>query len=371
MKALVVGGTGPTGPYLVKGLLARGYEVAMLHRGTHELPEIPPEVEHIHIDPHFRETLDEGLKGRTFDIVIATYGRIRVIAEALIGKTPRLITIGGPPSYRGMLNPEANFPPGMPIPTPENAQRIESAEEASFGWLIRQTEDAVLGGHAAGHYNATVFRYPPIVYGPNAIGSPEWLIMKRAQDKRRQIVLPDGGLTIVSRGYAENMAHAVLLAADKPEASAGKIYNCSDEQSVTVGQWVQMVARCMDWEIEICGVPDAFAYTSRELFPLDTSANHQLMDIFQIKHDLGYRDVVPMVEAIPRTVEWLLKHKPDNEGKFANRPDPLHYAIEDQLLAIYNEAYARMQQIPFARKQVHHPYPHPKQPRQKRDHQQR
>ncbi len=58
MKALVIGGTGPTGPFLVQGLLHRGYDVTILHRGTHEVAEIPPEVEHIHADPHFRDTLE-------------------------------------------------------------------------------------------------------------------------------------------------------------------------------------------------------------------------------------------------------------------------------------------------------------------------
>ncbi len=370
MKALVIGGTGPTGPYLVNGLIARGYEVAMLHRGTHELDENPPEVEHIHVDPHFRETLDPVLVGRTFDIVIATYGRIRVIAEALIGITPRLITIGGPPSYRGMFNPLENYPHGMPIPTPENAQRIESSEEASFGWLIRQTEDTIMGFHKAGHYNATTFRYP-MVYGPNAIGSLEWLIMKRVQDKRKQIALADNGMTVVSRGYAENMAHAVLLAVDKPDASAGKIYNCADDQALTVGAWAQMIARCMDWEFEICGIPEAYAHTSRDFLPLDTSTNHQLMDLYNIKHDLGYRDLVPMQEAIPRTVAWMLKHRPANDGKFSNKADPLNYELEDQLLAIYNEAVAKLQKIPFRKREVHHPYPHPKVAGQARDHRNR
>ena len=32
--ALVVGGTGPTGPYIVNGLLKRGYEVTVLHRDS-------------------------------------------------------------------------------------------------------------------------------------------------------------------------------------------------------------------------------------------------------------------------------------------------------------------------------------------------
>ena len=72
MKALVVGGTGPTGPYIVNGLLDRGYEVAIFHRGTHEIPEIPPQVEHIHGDPHFLETIEESLGGRTFDLAIVT-----------------------------------------------------------------------------------------------------------------------------------------------------------------------------------------------------------------------------------------------------------------------------------------------------------
>ncbi len=370
MKALVVGGTGPTGPYLVNGLIARGYEVAMLHRGTHELEENPPEVEHIHVDPHFRETIDEGIKGRKFDLVLATYGRIRVIAEAVAGKTPRLITIGGPPSYRGMFNPEDNFPPGMPIPTPENAQRVETSEEASFGFLIRQTEDAVMAGHAAGHYNATTFRYP-MVYGPNAIGSLEWQIIKRAKDKRRQIALPDGGMTIISRGYAENMAHAVLLAVDKPEASAGKIYNCADEQGVTVAQWVQMIARCLDWKFEICTIPDAYAHTTRDMLPLDTATYHQIMDLYNIKRDLGYRDVTPLVDAISTTVEWMIKHRHDNEGRYTNRPDPLRYELEDQILSIYNESCAKWAKLPFIRKEVHHPYPHPKTPGQARDHRNR
>jgi len=36
MKALVIGGTGATGPFIIDGLLKRGYEVTVLHRGVHE-----------------------------------------------------------------------------------------------------------------------------------------------------------------------------------------------------------------------------------------------------------------------------------------------------------------------------------------------
>ena len=57
MNALVVGGTGLTGPILVAGLLERGYEVAILHSGRHETDAIPPSVEHIHVDVHDPDAL--------------------------------------------------------------------------------------------------------------------------------------------------------------------------------------------------------------------------------------------------------------------------------------------------------------------------
>ena len=44
MKALVIGGTGPTGHFIVNGLRARGFAVAMFHSGRHELAEIPADV---------------------------------------------------------------------------------------------------------------------------------------------------------------------------------------------------------------------------------------------------------------------------------------------------------------------------------------
>ncbi len=51
MTALIVGGTGPTGPYVVNGLMDRGFQVTILHTGKHETDLIGPEVEHIHSDP--------------------------------------------------------------------------------------------------------------------------------------------------------------------------------------------------------------------------------------------------------------------------------------------------------------------------------
>ena len=56
--ALVVGGTGPTRPHVVGGLVARGFAVTMLHTGRYERDEISDVVEHVHTDPfHARRRL--------------------------------------------------------------------------------------------------------------------------------------------------------------------------------------------------------------------------------------------------------------------------------------------------------------------------
>lgn len=367
MKALIIGGTGPTGPALVEGLLQRGYRVTMLHRGTHEVEEIPPEVEHLHTDPHFRETLDAALAGRTFDLVLATYGRLRLIAQAVIGKTPRFIGVGGTPSYRGMLVPESNRPTGLPVPTPEDAPLVSSETEARFGYLVAQTEKAVMQANADGHYAATMFRYP-LVYGPRQLSSPVWSVVQRILDKRPAMIVPDGGLTLLTRGYALNMAHAVLLAVDQPQASAGQIYNCGDEQMLTLRQWVEVISDTMGYTWDIVGVPDSVAHPARCLIPFQGAAYHQVMDLTKIKTELGYRDLVPARQAVADTVHWYLEHPPSPQ---ALHSDPLNYAAEDALIALMQACITRMQAVAFERPAVYHSYPHPKEPGLQRDHRQR
>ena len=91
MKALVVGGAGVTGKRIVNGLLDRGYEVTILHRGVHE-PNFPDSVKRIHANPYDKTALEPVLAGLQFDLAIATYGRLRYVMKALIGVTERLIS---------------------------------------------------------------------------------------------------------------------------------------------------------------------------------------------------------------------------------------------------------------------------------------
>ena len=367
MKALIVGGTGPSGPFLANGLIARGFKVTIFHRGTHEIPEIVPEVDHIHGDPHFRETIESALGDRTYDVVIATYGRIRFVAEALAGKTPCFIAIGGVPSYRGYFDPLAIFPAGLKVAVPEDAQLVMTEQEQRFSWLIKSTEDAVLNAHP----NGVVYRYP-YVYGPYQLVPREWCIIRRILDKRPTILLPEGGLSLMTHGYAENLAHAVLLAVDNPKKAAGQIYNCGDEEQLSLRQVVEVICRELNHKLEILSVPYDFGTAARAI-AIGGSINHAVMDLFKIKTQLGYRDLIPAVEAIAKTSHWYVEHQPEPGGEIELRlQDPFDYGAEDKLIAILQEAKQKAQAVaarPIER--IAHPYPHPKEPGLSRDHRNR
>jgi nucleoside-diphosphate-sugar epimerase len=366
LKALVIGGTGPTGPFLVNGLIAQGYDVSIMHRGTHDSDEIPRSVERIIGDPHFRETLRDALQGRSFDLIIATYGRIRYIAELAGDYTERLITVGGAPCFRGVLQPGALTPAGLQVPLPEDAPKVESEEEFRFGYLVRLAEEAVMQGHDDGSYSASHFRYP-VVYGPWQLTPTVWTIMRRFMDKRPYIVLPDGGLTLTTRGYSENVAHAVLLAARQPDTAAGQIYDCGDERQLTMAQWIEVVGGAMDGEIEIIGVPDQYAYPARGLMMFHGPSNHQLFDLFKVKSELGYRDVVPPLEAMERTVRWYRDNPPEVKPQF-NAELAKSYDLEDAIATVYRDACEKLAGIDFEKPDFHHPYPHPKEPGLPKDH---
>jgi nucleoside-diphosphate-sugar epimerase len=372
MKALVIGGTGPTGHFLTKGLLLRGFQVFIFHRGTHESQELPEEVEHIHGDPHFLETIEDGLKGRNFDVVIATYGRVRHLAQMVKGKTGRFIAVTGAPIYRGYLNPHHNTPFGLPVPVREDAPLVEDPNLHRFSYLIAETEKAVMAMHKAGEFDVTCFRYPQ-VYGPHQLNPLEWCVIRRILDKRPHIILPDGGLTLETRGYSENVAHGVLLTIEQPKISGGQIYNIGDEKQLTLRQWVEVITQIMNYDWEIVGMPEIIAKPGWPMLPFQGPTSHRLMDIRKIQDQLGYRDKVFVEEALRRTINWYLENRPEPGGETEIRlQDPFNYQAEDQIIELYRKSINDIAtQVSFKLPNVVHPYAHPKEQKQQRDHRQR
>jgi nucleoside-diphosphate-sugar epimerase len=329
-SALVVGGTGPTGPGVVAGLLARGYAVTILHGGQHEVP-LPPEVRHVHTDPHWAETLAEGLGAAEFDLVVAQYGRLAVTAEVLAGRTARLVAVGG---AHGSLAHAADprwGPLGRPALPREEAEHLEhDPARGRLAVKMAAAEEALFAAHAAGAFAATLLAYP-VVYGPRQLAPHDWLLVRRILDGRRRIVVADGGHRLESRLYTANAVHAVLLAVDRPEAAAGRKFVVADDDVVTLRQRIELVAAHLGAEVELVDMPYALATPCHPLWR--HGPEHRLRPTARARAELGYTDAVPAADALRATVDWLLAHPPVPEGPEEQRlGDPFDYAHEDALM---------------------------------------
>jgi nucleoside-diphosphate-sugar epimerase len=343
MRVLVIGGTGPTGVPIVRRLVDGGHDVTILHRGTHERAETPPQVAHVHADPFDEVSLSAALDGSTWDAIVAMYGRLRRVAELTVGRCGHFVSVGGVPAYRGWTDAWQHDPPGLPVPVAEDAALVDDPAIDDKGYRVVRTEQAVL----AAHPEAAHFRYP-YIYGPYQLAPREWSIVRRVLDGRRQIVVADEGLTIHHHCYTENSAAAVVRAIEHPELSAGTIFNVGDAEALTVRQVVELCGRALGAELEIVSLPYDLAVPAWPLLaqPLPT---HRVLDLGRLHHQLGHRDVVPAREAVPATARWLAENPPARGGGEEQvLTDPFDYAAEDALVESWLAARAKVTVPTFA-----------------------
>jgi nucleoside-diphosphate-sugar epimerase len=364
--ALVIGGTGPTGPDVVEALLERSFEVTVLHRGLHEPADAPvlEHVEHLHADPHFREPLLAALAGRSFDVVLAMYGRMALNAEVCAGRCERFVSVGGNPSHRGHLDRRTAWPEGMRILADERSPTAtgDATSRQRFAQKVLEAERAVMAAHHRGAFSATHLRYP-MIYGTRATLAFERWLVRRLLDGRRQLLLPDGGLSIFSRCANRNAAAFVAGVLDQPEVTAGQIYQCADDEQFSLEQWTQMICAAMGIDdAEVVPVPLECARPVWPLLPTGPLASrHTLVDTGKARRDFGYADVVRPADALRALVELLVT------DPSATATVPADDTEERVVIAAYERFRATLTATlgwepvdePIAR---WHPYDHPKEP---------
>ena len=356
--ALVIGGTGPTGPHIVNGLIDRNYDVTILHSGAHEV-DFQREIEHIHADVHFREPLEKAIGLRQWDLVIASYGRLQLTTEVMKGRTGRIVAMGGstgplaaPEDIRwGAMGPAAN------LTEDQGLSEIDPTRN-KLAYQMAQAEEALFIAHRAGHFNATQIAYP-ILYGPRQPGSHDWCIVRRVLDKRRSIIIADGGIKLEARAFAANAANAVLLAVDQPIVSAGQKYLMADEQLYSMRQRLEAIAHIMGHEFELIDMPWDLALPCHILYR--RSRFCRFRDTSKIRQDLGYRDVVDPMSALRQSIEWLLENRPKIGGEIEQQlGDPFDYEREDALINSWRATLRQMPKTDYPLPTAAHIYRHPK-----------
>jgi nucleoside-diphosphate-sugar epimerase len=364
-KALVIGGTGPTGPFVVEGLAQRGYQVTILHGGQHEIEFGVPGVAHIHADPHFAETLEPVVAGLTFDLVVAQYGRLRVIADTFAHKTERFIGIGAATAFYALPDDPRWGPYGRPAINPDTCNLfLTGPEQGKLAYRMAQTVEHVLAHHAAGSFSATYVGYPNN-YGPRQPGPLEWCVVRRVLDRRTPFIIADNGMKLESRIHTENAARAVLLVVDNPDIAAGKRYTVSDRDVYSIKQRVEFIADYLGHEFELIDMPWDTGWPCHPFYR--HIRRHSVVESQLIRQELGYTDPVPMDVAMRRTIDWIIANKPEPGSELEQQiGDPFAYDKEDELIKRWQGAMATLSDIESPLPSEHrHFYRHPKVPGEK------
>jgi len=147
-----------------------------------------------------------------------------------------------------------------------------------------------------------------MVYGPGDPLHRFFPLLKRCADGRSSILLPDDFAAWRGpRGYVENIAHAIALAATSDQA-AGCVYNICEEPTLSELDWQARIAKQMKW-------PGRFVVLPRERTPKHlllpgNAAQHVVATSERIRTELGYKELVEIDEAIQRTAAWEQRNPP-------------------------------------------------------------
>lgn len=319
MRVLVLGGTSFIGPPVVRRLTELGHEVAVFHRGQTKAP-LPAEVTSFYGD---RARLADSLADfRAYkpDVVLDTLALTeqdaKTVVETFTGLARRLVVLSSGDVYRA-YDRLRGADPGPPDPTPltedsplrdklypyRNA--AESPDDIDYNYDKILVERVVMAQPDV--LPATILRLP-MVFGPRDEQHRLFNYLKRVDDHRPYILLPkEWAVCRAPRGYVEDMAEAIRLCVTE-EKAANRIYHVGYEANYTEATWIEHVASAVGWTGEIISIANADLperLRSRQSFAQDWS-----VDSSRIRQELAYREVVPLEEALRRTVAWERANPP-------------------------------------------------------------
>ena len=316
MRTLVIGGTGFIGRFVVAELLRLGHEIGVIHRGRHSL-DLPAVTQFTMSRKRLADGAPELLAFSpevVVDMILSSGRQAEVLLKAFRGHAERVVAISSMDVYRACGVLHGSEPgPLEPLPLTESAplrtklQTYPPAQVAMlqrvFGWLDAEydkipVERVILGDPGL---PGTVLRLP-MVYGPGDPLRRFYPVVKRIRDGRRTILFSDRfAHWRGTKGYVEDVARAIALAATEPQA-AGRIYNVGEPETKSELEWAEQTARMMAWNGTFSLRPDDElpAY----LRAPGNTAQHWIADTSRIREELGYRERVDRDVALARTVEW-------------------------------------------------------------------
>ena len=325
MRILVIGGNGFIGTPLVRELRSGGHEVAVFHRRAHAGPDSEG-VQQIEGNrnrlPEHRAEIARFKPDVVVDLVLSSEAQARQLMETVSGVTGRVVVASSMDVYRawGVLK---GIEPGAlePIPITEHSpvrstRQLYAVEDLKklenvFSWVDEgydkiAVEDVVMNDN---ELPGTVVRLP-MIYGPGDRLHRLHPVLKRIEDGRTRMLLSeDLAAWLAPRGYVEDVAHAIVLAATSKKA-ARHIYNVCEEPNLSELEWQKRIVKQTKWRGKFVTLPQE--RTPRHLLVPLNLMQQVVVSSALIRNDLGYAETVEPETAMSRTIAWEQQNPPQS-----------------------------------------------------------
>jgi nucleoside-diphosphate-sugar epimerase len=326
MNFLILGGTSFIGPHVVRRLAAEGHKLTIFHRGNTE-PELPLSVRHVHGDfAEFAEHVEE-LRAFAPDVVIDMVPFREEDARRLKSfknVARRVVAISSGDVYRAFGRIWRTEPgPPDPVPLTEDSPLREKLSHAGLDYNKTAIERALIDD---ADLPVTILRLPA-THGPGDQQHRLFKYVKRMDDQRPFILLDENLANWRwSRGYVEDVAYAIALAATNEQA-AGRVYNVAEPTAFTEAEWVRKIARILGWKGDVIALPADQLPKNLRSDNFDFRQQY-IVDTNRIRRELAYSEQVPFDEALRRTIEWERANPPENIDA-----EQFDYAAEDEAVS--------------------------------------
>ncbi|MDP2645603.1 MAG: NAD-dependent epimerase/dehydratase family protein [Desulfobacterales bacterium] len=326
MKALVTGGGGFLGRFIVRQLLARGDDVAIFSRGDYpELRKIgvrlisgdlgePEPVRSACAGIHtvFHAAANTGMWGPWEAFNGPNVRGTQHVLDACLARGVDKLVYTSSPSVVFANASQENCDESLPYP---------ASYESHYAKSKAMGEKLVL--EANGNRLLTCSLRPHLVFGP---GDPHLLVAVLARARTGRFIQVGDGKNKVDFSYVEDAARAHILAADAlghGSAVAGSAYFISQDEPVALYPWLRAlfarldipplkrrcslrsaraigaVLECVHRTFPRLGEPRITRFLASEL------ALSHYYDISRAKNDFGYRPLFTMEQALEKTLPYL------------------------------------------------------------------
>ena len=328
MRAVVIGGTGHTGTYLVPRLVEAGYEVVNVSRGLSE-PYLPhpawKSVRRVTLDRDAAESagtfgtdIAELEPDVVVDMVCFTPVSAGQIVEALRGSVQHFLSCGtvwvhGHPVEVPLTEemprkplPKYDIPADAPV-DPYLFMDYGVDKAAIEAYLLRE---ARLNG-----FPATVL-HPGHIVGPghnpvNPQGNNNPEVFQTIA-RGEELVLPNVGMETLHHVHADDVAQAFMGAIANRSVSVGESFHVVSPAAVTMRGYAETVASWFEREARLRFLPwDEFAAAvsvGDAAMTWDHVAHSANGSIAKAERLLGYRPRYTSFQAIRESVDWLVAH---------------------------------------------------------------